>query len=600
MTTATKISGMGSIPHEQGVAFRVWAPHADSVSVIGDFNDWDRQANPMEPENDGYWFADISEADIGDEYKFHLQSESQSYDRIDPYARQVTNSVGNAVVCDPDFNWKGDEYELPSWNQLVIYEMHVGTFGRQSGENGDNNSNFDGIERQFDHLAKLGVNVIQLMPIGEFAGPISWGYNPAHIFAVESDYGGPRELKEFVRNAHRRGFGVILDVVYNHFGPSDLDLWQFDGWSENDKGGIYFYNDWRSSTPWGDTRPDYGRDEVRCYIRDNVMMWLEDYHIDGLRFDMTFYMRAVDHSGTSEIPEGWSLLQWVNDEVSERFPDCITIAEDLQNNRFLTESTQDGGAGFGSQWDAAFVHPIREMLQAPADEHRSMQAVRDALEHGYNHSAFERVIYTESHDEVANGKARVTEEIDRDGADNWFAQKRSSLGAVLVMTTPGIPMLFQGQEFLQGDWFDDQAPLDWEQAEEYCGIVKLYRDLIRLRLNRDDETRGLTGQLMNVHHLNDTDKLIAFHRWHKGGPGDDVVVILNFANRGWETYEIGLPRPGTWRLRLNTDWSGYSNSFGNHPSSDITAPPNQQDGHPSTGSLTIGPYSALIYSQHAE
>ena len=161
------------------------------------------------------------------------------------------------------------------------------------------------------------------MPAMEFAGDVSWGYNPAHIFAVESAYGGPEGFKAFIEAAHRSGIAVILDVVYNHFGPSDLDLWQFDGWSENDKGGIYFYNDWRSDTPWGDTRPDYGRSEVRQFIRDNALYWLEEYHLDGLRFDMTLYIRSVRGDEGDEgdaLEEGWSLLQWINGEIAEHFP----------------------------------------------------------------------------------------------------------------------------------------------------------------------------------------------------------------------------------------------------------------------------------------
>ena len=326
--------------------------------------------------------------------------------------------------------------------------MHVGTFGRMPGNNGDNGSDFDGIERQFDHLAKLGINVIQLMPIGEFAVTVSWGYNPSHIFAVSNDYGGPWELKQFIKNAHAHGLGVILDVVYNHFGPTDLDLWHFDCCIDNGKVGIFFYTDWRSQTARGETRPDYGRDEVRRYIRDNALMWIEDYHFDGLRFDMTFYMRAVDHSGDSDIPAGWSLMQWINQEIDERVPNCITIAEDLQNNAALTRSPAEGGGGFGSQWDAGFVHPVRDLLEAPHDEQRSMETLRRAIEHGYNHDAFQRVIYTESHDEVANGKARVTEEIDDQNVGNWFAQIRSKLGAALVLTALGILMVFHGRAFL--------------------------------------------------------------------------------------------------------------------------------------------------------
>jgi 1,4-alpha-glucan branching enzyme len=147
--------------------------------------------------------------------------------------------------------------------------LHVGTFNddafSQPGQ-------FSSVTARLDHLKRLGINAIQIMPVGEFAGNRSWGYNPSHIFAVESDYGGSLGLKRFIQQAHQAGIAVILDVVFNHFGPSDLDLWQFDGWSENDKGGIYFYNDHRAHTPWGETRPDYGRGEVRQYILDNVRL----------------------------------------------------------------------------------------------------------------------------------------------------------------------------------------------------------------------------------------------------------------------------------------------------------------------------------------
>ncbi len=163
---------------------------------------------------------------------------------------------------------------------------------------------------------KNGVNAIQIMPVAQFAGERSWGYNPAHIFSVEIAYGGPLAFKKFVKRAHQQGIAVILDVVYNHLGPSDLDLWQFDGWSENNRGGIYFYNDGRAHTPWGDTRPDYGRGEVRQYICDNVFMWLEEYHVDGLRFDGTVYIRTPHGPGSDDLPEGWSLLQWINSQIS--------------------------------------------------------------------------------------------------------------------------------------------------------------------------------------------------------------------------------------------------------------------------------------------
>jgi 1,4-alpha-glucan branching enzyme len=403
-----------------------------------------------------------------------------------------------------------------------------------------------------------------------------------------------------VKAAHAHGIGVILDVVYNHFGPGDLDLWQFDGWSENNLGGIYFYNDGRSETPWGNSRPDYGRGEVRQFIRDNAMMWLEDYRVEGLRFDMTLFIRTVKGSEQDgDLPEGWSLMQWINREVRDKFPGRITIAEDLQNSDWLTKDDGAGGAGFGAQWDAKFVHPIRAVVSAIDDGQRSMQAVCDSLTFAYNGDPFQRVIYSESHDEVANGKSRVPSEIDPADPENYFAQKRSTLAAALVFTTPGIPMLFQGQEFLQGGWFQDTVPVDWNLNDEYRGIVRLYRDLVRLRLNRQGFSRGLCGRGIHISHVNETHKMMAFHRWDQGGLQDDVVVVANFSSQTHNDYQIGFPRDGVWKLRLNSDWKGYSSVFGNDPSTDATPAPDAYDGHPCSAKITIAPYSVLIYSQDA-
>lgn len=535
-----------------------------------------------------------SGAKAGQEYKFLVQNGELDLERIDPYARQVTNSVESGIIYDPDgFDWQGDDFVIPAHNELIIYEMHIGSFfTTEDGQPGS----FDTALEKLDHLVRLGVNAVQVMPIAEFAGDYSWGYNPAHIFAVESAYGGPDGFKNFVREAHRRGLAVILDVVYNHFGPSDLDLWQFDGWQENDKGGIYFYNDHRSETPWGDTRPDYGRPEVRQFILDNALMWLEEYHIDGLRYDMILYIRSV-HGGDEEIPEGWSLMQWINQTIHERFPERILIAEDLRDNSAVTADVEHGGAGFHSQWDARFVHPIREAVIVAEDALRSMEAVSGAITFGYEGDAFHRVVYSESHDEVANGKARVPQEVSPDDPTGWYAQKRSTLAAGLVFTVPGIPMLFQGQEFLQGEWFRDDVPLDWDLKEDFHGLVRLYRDLARLRLNRGGVTRGLCGQHVRVFHLNEDEKVIAFQRWDEHGPGDDVVVVANFSNAFKEDYVIGLPGQGVWRLRCNSDTVVYSDDFGDSPAGDIDAREGEFDGLPASGALSIGPYTVLIYSQ---
>lgn len=585
------LPGMGAIIADGGCGFRVWAPHATTVSVYGDFNDWNQTANPLASEHNGYWYGYVEGAAVGQQYQYHLTNGDMQLDKIDPYARQVTNSVGNGIIVDPwAYDWEGDDYRLPGHNELVIYEAHVGSFYRGTGDEGT----LELLTDKLQHIVNLGCNVIQLMPVAEFAGDQSWGYNPAHIFAIEEAYGGAEAYKDFVKRAHELGLGVIQDVVYNHFGPSDLDLWQFDGWSENGKGGIYFYNDWRSTTPWGDTRPDYGRGEVRNYIHDNALMWLREYHVDGLRVDMTPYMRSVDATSTN-IPDGWSLQAWINRDIRAEFADSLIIAEDMHSNPDVTGTDHDD-ANYHAQWDPNFVHPVRQVIQAIRDEDRDLTKIAGALTYNYQADGYRRVIYTESHDEVANGKARVVEEIDPNDAQGWFAQKRSTLGAALVLTAPGIPMLFQGQEFLQGDWFRDDVPLDWHLNREYHGIVQLYADLITLRRNMYGRTKGLQGAGIKVFHQNNDAKVLAFQRWYNHGIGDDVVVVANFSDKTWGEYRVGLPTGGGWKLEFNSDAQTYSDDFGNHQSFDITASDQGIDGFGASGVVSIAPYSVLVYS----
>jgi 1,4-alpha-glucan branching enzyme len=275
---------------------------------------------------------------------------------------------------------------------MVIYEMHVATFPDDPTSQGEM---FRAAARELYYLKDLGINAIEIMPAKEFPGDESWGYNPVHLFAIESNFGGPDALKEFVDAAHAHGIAVILDVVYNHLGPSDLDhsVWQFDGWfrrwDDEEMGGIYFYNDWRSYTDWGKkNRPDYGRPEVRQLIRDNALMWLEEYHVDGLRFDMTCWIRNVYAWDGAPLDDptnlggwGWNLLRWINDEVDRFQPWKIMIAEDMRQNEAITRATSKGGAGFDSQWDDQFHHTLRKAMVTPRDEDRNMYRV---YEPGYS------------------------------------------------------------------------------------------------------------------------------------------------------------------------------------------------------------------------
>lgn len=598
----TAVSGMGTIPNGASTAFRVWAPHADKVFVTGSFNDWSFWRTPLAAEENGYWSADVSAAGVGDTYKILLYHQAKRLLRADPYARDMVGPHRDSIIIRDEFDWGEDTFQMPAVSDLVIYELHVGTFATRAQ---DQIGTFAGVVERLPYLRYLGVNAIELMPVMTFAGDYSWGYNPAQPFAITHTYGGRLALQQLVKSAHAHGIAVIMDVVYNHFGPQDLDLWRFDGWYEDEKGGIYFYNDWRSQTPWADTRPDYGRAEVRQYIRDNVLMWFKEFHVDGLRWDATNYIRnAHGHDGDPgvDIAEGWQLMQAINAETQELFPDKLMIAEDLQNNPWITRSPAESGTGFGAQWDAAFVHPVRRAIITPHDEARDITAVAAALSFHYNNDPFARVIYTESHDEVANGKARVPEEIAPGQANTVFARKRAALGAVLVFTAPGIPMIFQGQEFLESGWFDDHIPLDWDKVHTHAGMMRLYRDLIHLRRNKKGHTRGLSGVHIHVYHTNNEQKLLAFHRWQTGGPCDDVVVVINFANQVIDGYTLGLPHAGTWQVRFNSDAHKYDPDFGGHHCPALVAAPMRPglpclDNMPCSGNVTMAPYSALVLSQ---
>jgi 1,4-alpha-glucan branching enzyme len=592
--------GLGSSPYPGGTAFRVWAPNATSVAVAGTFNGWSNRDDPLASEGNGYWSADVNGAKSGNGYKYvivHGGTELRPW-RADPRAQAMTSSVGDSIIHDPDFDWGGAVFQMPYWDELVIYELHIGTY---NDEPGGGPGRLSGVIDRLDHLVDLGINAIELLPPAEFPGGFSWGYNPSSPFAVESDYGGPDTLKALIAAAHGRGLAVLCDVVYNHFGWADLGMWRFDGWYQDGKGGIYFYNDWRDRTPWGHTRPDYGRAEVREYLRDNARTWLEQYRFDGLRFDATNYIRNVDGGSDpgADLSDGWALLQEINDEIDARQPWKISIAEDMQDNEWLTKGTTAGGAGFDTQWDAGFVHPVRDALTQIQDDYRDMRALRNAIDHRYNGNALQRVVYTDSHDESGNlgGKVRLPEQIDRGHADSWYAKKRSTLGAVLVLTAPGVPMIFQGQEFLEdGSWSDDD-PLDWSKRGRYAGIVQMYRDLIALRRNQHYTTRGLRGQQVHVHHVNDVDKVLAYHRFADGGPRDSVIVVVNMANRSYPSYTVGMPREGRWRMRFNSDWAGYDPQFGNQSSFDTVAHQGGMDGMSYAADVGLGPYSAVILSQ---
>jgi 1,4-alpha-glucan branching enzyme len=559
----------------------VWAPNADAVAVTGD---WGPTPVALAEQDGGVWVGSVDDAQVGQRYRYAVQQGGQTWMRSDPRARQLDDANGASVlVPKPDaYGWKTAPFLPAKRSEQVIYELHVGTFNVEPGA--PHGTYLSAIDR-LDALAALGVNMVELMPIAEFIGDRSWGYNPGGPFAVESSYGTLDDFRAFVDAAHARGIGVIIDVVYNHFDDKPLlRCWDGDCLGAR---GIYFYTDQRELTPWG-PRPDFSRPEVRSYIEDNALMWLEEYRCDGMRWDSTSNIHDI---GT---PEGWAMLRTINDALHGQFPRAIQIAEDWRNDPAISKPTSAGGAGFDSQWDN-FVHDVNGVVLASSDGNRSMATLQGAVERVFNGHASERVVFTESHDEVANGRKRIPEMISPGNAGSLAARQRSTLGAAVAFTSPGIPMMFMGQEMLTDGYFADNHPLDWSRATTWAGIVRLYTDLVHLRRNAGGTTAGLTGDGVSVYHVNEGAKVIAWRRWKLGG--DDVVVLANFSGTPFQPYEIGLPAGGTWKVRFHSDAAIYSADFDGTPGADVVAQPVSRDGLPFKGSVTLGRYSLVVLSR---
>ncbi|MCU0772625.1 MAG: alpha-amylase family glycosyl hydrolase [Verrucomicrobia bacterium] len=572
--------GMGATPYADaggtGVTFRVWAPNATNVAVPGSFNGWNTAAHYLTQEGtSGVWSRDIPGVTAGAQYKFHLNG---SIWKKDPRARlsQWSGSGGNNIVYNQaTFNWMGDGRLPVNQSDLVIYELHVGAFYDPTA-NGFPGT-FANAVSKLDHLVDLGVNAVQLMPVMEFPTDFSWGYNLAEPYAVENvGYGGPDGLKNFVKEAHARGIRVLLDVVHNHYGPSDLDLWGFDNGATP---GIYFYSGALGVTGWGDTRPNYSLEGVRSYIIDSFKMWMDDYHVDGFRWDSVGTMRF--YSGGS-VPGADTLIQAINNtEIRANRPGVISIAED-----------EAYGQGFHGEWDRGFGDFLIGLAVAANDTDRNMFSLWNNIN---AQSGFFRTTYTESHDLTGdlNGpyNQRLPYRIQPADPDGYYARKRSMLAAAVVLTMPAMPMLFMGQEMLEDEQFADGNPLDWTHATTYAGVVNFYRDLVHLRRNLDGVSLGLTGPSMTQQHLNNTDKVLAYHRWGAGA-NDQVMVIMNWSGSTWNNYSLSFPENGTWYVNLNSDWTRYGSDFGNVGGSVIQVSGN-------SGTVGLGPYSVLVLSRQA-
>jgi 1,4-alpha-glucan branching enzyme len=562
-----------------GTAFRVWAPNAQSVSVIGSFNKWDGEKNIMaKDEATGVWTAVVPSAKPGEEYMFLVNGETE---RRDPRAREISRA-GKSVIYDPAaFDWGDTKAPASALESLVIYQLHPGTFHDPDPTDDRPGTFRDAIEK-LDHLAALGVNCVLLMPVNEFAGDHSWGYNPSDLFAIERTYGGPAALKEFVKEAHRRGIAVHVDVVHNHYGPGDLDLRQFDGYGGGDtQAGIYFYEDSaRGETPWG-PRPDFSRPEVRQFVTDQIRMWFDEYRIDGLRWDSVVNIVRYDE-GRSDNPDGEKLIDEVSRMIRSEYPDKISIAEDAV-----------GDDRFDASWEYDFHHAGENGASGVVPQLIGKNGGTDAEDIArrlQSDLGFRRVIYTENHDETGrlNEKRRFITDVDEEDPFSLAARRKHALAATLTLTAAGVPLVFMGQELLEDKEFHDTNPLDWQRGAPAERATRLYRDLIHLRRNLDGRSASLTADGFRPLKVEPDRGLLAYRRHQRGGGDGDIVVLANLSGEPLLNHPLTLPGSGPWEILLNTDDPVYGEGFTGVASEAVES---------NSLRVNLAPYSAQVWGQ---
>ncbi len=571
----------GATVEPGGVAFRVWAPHAAAAAVVVAGT-----ATPMTPSGGGIYVAHVPGAAAGASYVYRFMSPTGTIDRLDPYGRQLTADGLASLVVDPAaYTWQTPTFTRPARADAVVYELHVGSFTPDG--------TLAAARARLADLAALGVSVVELMPVQAFgAGHTGWGYNPQLYFAPKAALGSPDDARAFVDEAHRLGLAVWLDVVYNHTdGWSQAPLRCFDGDCPGGAAGVYFFGAGAyATTPWG-PRPDYTEPRVAEMILAADDWWLGEMHGDGFRWDSVSNIRALDGQGS--IPGGAELLRAANDRAHAA--GALSVAEDLKGDAAITASTADGhGFGFDAQWDG-FGYDIAAQLATSSDDARDLGVVQRALTGGYGGDPFARVLFVEDHDTVGNGGARLPSKIDPAAPESLFARRRAMLGGVLLLTTPGVPMLFMGQEQLAtGTFASPPLPL---AAATAAGVkmAAFYRDAIRLRRNLDGGAGGLAEGGVEIVQRNDAAKVIAYRRY--GASGQDVLVLVNLENKAYTRYDIGVADPGPWRIRLSTDRAAYGDDFPVGPTGSVTAVAGAKDGKPYTLSLPIGAYGALVLSK---
>lgn len=556
-----------------GTVFKVWSPNRSTVHVRGEFNGWST-ANPMTKVGE-HFIAFVPGAQAGQQYKYFFNNGIWN---TDARARRV-NPVDNynSFIIDPfAYQWQVEDFSPPPAEDLVIYQLHVGSFAGRNDPFGNtgNPSGYRDVGDRAAHLAELGINCVMLNPINEFPGDFSGGYNPVSMWAVESKLGTPEDLQYMIDALHAEGIAVLLDIVWNHFSPTDNFMWNYDGTQ------LYFDTP-AVETPWG-AQADFDKEGVRSYFLDSVVLMLEEYRLDGFRVDGTDYMNIA---GSNNEASGWSLMQALNDLVDNRYVDKTIVAEQLPDDPWITRPTALGGAGFDAQYFDGFVDNLRSEIFDAAFGDPEMWRLQGAINGGGQYlEGKQAMTYFELHDEAwgLSGGQRAVKTIDPTFPhDDQWARGRTMLAQAFTAMAPGIPAILMGTEWLEDAEFE-QERIDWSKKTTYADVFQFYKDLYGLRVGN---TALRANSPHEVFHVNEGGNVIAFQRFNLDGLV--FVVVANFSNTDYGSYRVGLPQAGSWGEVLNSQSAVYGGSGQDNPGT-IESEPIARDGFAQSAAIRLG------------